>query len=165
MPPRRPCAERPPASGIAAAATYVRRVKGVRKTTLFGQLDCYAVARAYPTPREAKRAWEQLEERSRGGDLSAVRVIDPATGRHVVIALGELEEPIKRAARRLARSGVPWELDDDIVQRLALRRARVLSACSEGKTGGYVNQRARYGDGGAVIDRQGQLSLRRRPQG
>lgn len=137
----------------------------VRKVTVLDRLDCYAVARCYATTREAKRAWEQLEERTRGGDLSAVRVIDPGTGRHVVVALSEHPEPIKRAARRLARGGFHWELADELLERLALRRLRVLGACPEGKTGGYVNQRARYGDTGALIDSRGRLSLRRRPQG
>lgn len=140
-------------------------MNGVRKVTVLDRLDCYAVARCYATAREAKRAWEKLEERTRGGDISAVRVIDPVTSRHVVVALSEHLEPIERAARRLARSGFHWELADELLERLALRRLRVLSDCSDGKTGGYVNQRARYGDTGALIDRRGRLSLRRRPQG
>lgn len=134
----------------------------IRKFTLFGQFDFYVTGRIYPTMLAAKGAWEDMECRSRGGQISVWRLQDQSSGKHVVVALSELEEPVQRALRRLARSGDDWSVPNAVVERLALRRARVTTA---GPEGDYVDQRARYGEGGAIIDSRGRVTLRRRPQG
>jgi hypothetical protein len=133
--------------------------------TVNGQsIEIHYCAYIYPTETASKNAWERAEKRKKKGDhFSVFRQFNPANGNWLVIAISESNLPQVRTVRRIiAIGGQPYEPEDEQLKELLLRRARVISSSP-----GPVTQKGRYGGatGGAVIDDDGFLHPRKRPQG
>jgi len=122
------------------------------------ELKIFYVAAEYPSQQAAADAWHGAEEQTGQGDrISLFRMGDPDRDQGIVVALSEDQEQVEKAASSLAVAGLPFEIDDDLLQRLVLRRARTTVEGARGRTSGPVSQRAHYGEPGAVLDSSGQM--------
>lgn len=136
----------------------------IHKTTLARKVDFFWSARIYASEYASRQAWEKLDSAKHQGHISAFRLLDPESNQQVVVAISERVESVRAAARKMRAGGEPWQAPEDLIERLAIRRARVTVEGGQGQIGSEVNQRARYG-GGALLDKSGRMRLRHRPQG
>jgi len=102
----------------------------------------------FPDVGSARDVWEEIEEASRGqGDnFSVWRTTNPERTIHLVVVCG------RREHLPAVEGGTPFEFSAEEARMFALRRARVgLDAEQRGEQE-HVEQEARYGEAGMVID-------------
>lgn len=119
-----------------------------------GEHVWYLLSREFPTALAAKHAWERLEHatRKQTGSLGLYRHKLPDGSRDFVTILSTERDQVVRAGRRLT-FGEPFELPDDEVDALILRRARYVVEHHDGTRQRDVIRRPE--NRGAVITRSG----------
>jgi hypothetical protein len=126
------------------------------------QVEVHFVVFRYPTELAAGSAWERCDRSPKSDLFSVFHFKEPDVG-SVVVALSEDRPPVAAARRLLRSGGVGHEVSQDLLRALYLRRVRATLAA--GPTAGPAYQRARYGRGGAVLGKEGEVRPRKRPLG
>lgn len=119
---------------------------------------------AYVTSLAAKRAFDRVERKTRrGGELGLYRHGPPERQGRLVTALGLERSAVERAAK-LLHDGEDERLSGDLVESMALRRARVVvEAARANREAGRIL--IRRPESGALLDDTGRMHERPGGQG
>jgi hypothetical protein len=127
--------------------------------------DWWWISARYPTAQMAKAAWERVERRLARGSLGFYRHGTTDAMGCEVTAVSIKRDEVERCVR-LLRDGQDNPLDDELLDSMIVRRARVVveEVAKHGDVSGRVKTRHPE-DAGAVLDRQGVMHPRKRPEG
>lgn len=129
-----------------------------------GEHRWYAVCVEFPSAFAARTAWEQMDRKLGPGSLGIYRH-GPADDPGRIVSAVSLSRDEVRKALRFLRAGSDYQLDEETLQALILRRARVvLDAAERGIDSGRLKWR-RPEDAGAVLDKRTGEMIEPRRQG
>lgn len=129
-------------------------------------LEWYNIGLEMPTQFAAENCWQELHDKlgGEGQDISCWRLASIPQGTdanhpdaiHRIIVITGDQNKLRRIVSIAGRHGAdPWEIPDDVLEAYTRRRLKVLMDAVAAGERKHINQRAHYGDKGAVVDQQG----------
>jgi hypothetical protein len=110
---------------------------------------------AYPSATAARRAWERIERKTRGGgELGLYRHGVPGREGRLVSAVGLDRAAVERAAKLLS-DGVDERLPSELVEAMVIRRARVVVEAAAAYPNRTGRIKIRRPESGARLDQRG----------